>query len=73
MNSYASSFKNTLQKRFASETILPRPITDDQYKNYTMVMRYKKIKEYNEKKQPVFCRYEAATDEDIMALTAVTY
>ena len=30
MTSYASSFKITLKKRFPSESVLPRPISDDQ-------------------------------------------
>ena len=70
---YASSFKNTLQKRFSSESVLPRPISSDQYRSYTDVMRNKKILLSNLTQTPVFGSYEAATDEDIMALSAITY
>ena len=70
---YASSFKNTLQKRFSSESVLPRPISNEQFGTYTIVMRNKKILLANLTNTPVFGSYEAATDEDIMALSAITY
>ena len=70
---YASSFKITLQKRFSSESVLPRPISNDQFSTYTNVMRNKKILRANLTQTPVFGSYEAATDEDIMALSAITY
>ena len=70
---YASSFKITLKKKFSSLSVLPRPIGNDQFSTYVNAMQNRKIKHANLTQTPIFGSYEAATDEDIMALSAITY
>ena len=72
MSHYASSFKNTLKKRFSSCSC-PSSLINDQYKMYTNVMRMKKFKQVNATDKPIFGAYEAASDEDLKAIAAITF
>ena len=73
MTNYASSFKNQLLRKFSNENYIPNPIKDEFFKKYTAAMRSRKIKQINALDKPVFGEYKAATDEDITALSTLTY